>query len=279
MRRPHTAECDAGSWHVALGGLSFLVLISLEAACFNSAAAQSKDNEISAAADSTSSSTLPVQRSVRLGIRLGLGLPWLSFNEDDLAIHFDDELLFGTVPVNSTVRPAFVGGLTLICAINSFFALEPRLFYSGQGGVLKGDGVVTIRPAPEVPFRITVEETFKLAYLQIPVLARFERERSGQCVYFGVGPVVGILLRSKYVFEAKAQLAGYYPDVYAENDEISNVTQDLAGGALAVLGFEFRGNRANGFLELAFEAGLTQIYDGTDDVHSRIFSVMLGVGY
>ncbi len=284
MRRLPPAEQGTQSRNLrsAVLVLSVLGVTPPEASCFNSAATQTNaDEEIVSAvpADSMSGSSVPVRRSLRLGIRLGLGLPWLSFDEDDLAIRFDDELLVGVVPVNNTVRPSFVGGLTLIYAINSFFALEPRLFYSGQGGILKGDGVVTIRPAPEVPFRITVEETFKLAYLEIPVLARLSRERDGQCVYFGVGPVAGILLRSKHVFEAKAQLAGYYPDVYAENDEISNMTEDLAAGILAVIGFEFRGKRANGFLELAFEAGLTRIYDGLEDVHSRVFSVMLGVGY
>jgi hypothetical protein len=29
MRRPHTPERDAGSWHVTIGGLSILALISI----------------------------------------------------------------------------------------------------------------------------------------------------------------------------------------------------------------------------------------------------------
>lgn len=195
-----------------------------------------------------------------------------------MTIRFDDEVLVGAVPVNNTVRPSFVGGLALIYQVNPIFALEPRLFYSGQGGKLEGDGLVTIIPAPEVPFRLTVQETYKLSYLEIPVLARFSTRRDTQRAYFGIGPVAGILLQSKYVFEVSSQVAGFYPEVYAENLDVRDNTETVVFGLLSVFGIEFRGNRASGFLEVSFEFGLTDVYE-TLDVQSRVLAVMLGVGY
>ncbi len=151
----------------------------------------------------------------------------------------------GDIDVDKSARTGMVFGAFLTVPKGALVAFQPELLYSMQG--VKGkEG--------------TDEATFKIDEVQIPLLLRL----GGKSGHFLVGPSIGFVTRAKMEF-------GNEEDDF--KDELKSTDVGIVVGA---------GVSVNRFLiEGRYTAGMTNLNkdDNGGDNKSRVFSVLVGVGF
>ena len=162
-------------------------------------------------------------QSVQFGLKGGVNIASLNFENGR---DFDSRASFN------------VGGLAHI-HVSPHFAVQPEIYYSGQGGK---DG----------------SEKARLGYLNIPVLVQY---MAGNGFRLQTGPQLGILL------SAEDEVDGVSTD---EKDNLNTVDFAWSFGA----GYKFPGCGLG--VDARYNLGLTNIMDGGPDVvKNRVLSIGL----
>ncbi len=181
------------------------------------------------------SSAMMAQSDLAFGIKGGVNFSNLT---GDGFGEFDDD----------SARTSFNLGAVLEIPVSEKFAVQPEVFYSGQGF--------------DLVQRDNDQDTeFQLDYINVPVLAKIYLV---QGLYLEAGPQVGFLVESK--------VDGPNGELNFNEDNFNDI--DFAG-AVGV-GYKFNGGL---YLNARYTQGFTDIYDGeTGDNSTKngVFAASLG---
>ena len=181
------------------------------------------------------SSVMMAQSELAFGIKGGVNFSNLT---GDGFGEYDDD----------SARTSFNLGAVLEIPVSEKFAVQPEVFYSGQGFdiVQNEDGE---------------DLEFQLDYINVPVLAKIYLV---QGLYLEAGPQVGFLVESK--------IDGPNGELLLDEDGFNDI--DFAGAV--GLGYKFNGGL---YLNARYTQGFTDIYDGeTGDNSTKngVFAASLG---
>ncbi len=159
-------------------------------------------------------------------------------------------------------RLSFHIGATVELMISEKFSVQPELIYSSQGG--RGEYFDYY-----MGNRIEVEETLKLDYIYIPILAKYYLTEQ---LSFEAGPQVGFLVSAR--FDAEANFNGETESVDQNvNDSFKSIDLGLGVG----MGYAFD-NKLN--VAARYNFGLSNIIDDDDAEDSKsqnsVFQISLG---
>jgi len=161
-------------------------------------------------------------QSAHFGIKGGLNIA---------SFHTDDGLDYGS-------RTSFnIGGLAHI-HVSDHFAVQPELFYSGQGAERNS-------------------QTAQLGYINLPVLGQY---MFGNGFRLETGPQLGFLVA------AKQKSGGTHADV---KDDFDNIDFSWAFGA------SYQFPRSGAGIDARYNLGLTDIYEPSPSVKNSVFSIGL----
>ncbi len=155
----------------------------------------------------------------------------------------------GDIEAEKSMRTGLVAGGFLTVPVAPMVAFQPEVLYSMQGVKATDDGE---------------EATAEIDEVQIPLLLRLGRNSGGTGGYLLVGPSIGIITKAKFT---------------SGSDE-EDFKDDLKSTDIGVL--VGAGVSVNRFLiEARYTAGMTNLNDddSSDDNKSRVFSVLVGVGF
>jgi hypothetical protein len=117
---------------------------------------------------------------IKFGVKAGINLANLTSNED------------------LSMRIGFHVGGFMQYKLSEKFALQPELLFSTQGAKYQGSGALS-------GYVISVESNYKLAYLNLPVMAKYYVSNKFS---FEAGPQIGFLLSAKNEFDYSGTLLG-----------------------------------------------------------------------
>lgn len=188
---------------------------------------------------------------IQLGLKGGLNLS--SLKGDD-------------APENAENRTGFAGGAFLQYQFSSMFAIQPELTYSMKGATEKGNFDFE-------GFQYDYDATYKLNYLEIPVLLKLIIPTQGAGVRPTIfaGPSVAFKMSSKQSVEINGQ---------SVEDDLENIKSTdfglVFGGGL---GFPL-GKGELGF-DIRYILGLSTIDDSSDnyDVKNGVINFNLYYGF
>lgn len=186
---------------------------------------------------------------VKLGVKAGLNLSSLSFDESEL---------------NSSNKTGFTAGIMVEIPLAKNFSLQPELLYSQQGSKSSfSDQDVT---------NSNYKSTIDLNYLNIPVMVKYYvlKELSVQA-----GPQIGILLKANNKYQDN--FLGY------ENHESFNLKDYATGIDTSVnfgLGYQFKDKfytdlRYNISYSNVFKEGVANHFIN-NDMKNRFFQISIG---
>lgn len=172
-------------------------------------------------------------------------------------------------------RTDFVGGGFVSFPIGESFAIQPEVLYSRKGAT-----------ADVVEEGVRIDADLKLDYIEIPVLlvARLADQDSSARPIVYAGPAVSFEVKCEV--EASGTEDGVSVSISADCDEPSfdDETLDTKGTDFGIVfggGLEFDAGSAVIIIEGRYNVGLVNLDDSTDpdDIKSRTFSFMAGVGF
>lgn len=184
------------------------------------------------------STAMMAQSNLAFGVKGGVNFSNLT---GDNVGEFDED----------SARTSFNLGAVLEIPVTEKFAVQPEVFYSGQGF--------------DLVQRDNEQDTeFQLNYINVPVLAKLYLV---QGLYLEAGPQLGFLVDSK--------IDGPNGSIDLNEDNFNDI--DFAGAV--GLGYKFNGGL---FLNARYTQGFTDIYDGeTGDGSTKngVFSASLGFSF
>jgi len=218
------------------------------------------------------------------GARIGGGMSWIGFDQNDLVIRFDDPDVVGTIPLADSRRFGTTGGVTVSYEVARRWGLEARLLLASQGSTLRGTSQLLLTADPDAVVFATATVTFRTKYLYIPVLARASFGAPAGRFYVGAGPSFGFLMSAKRGEELRANEQG--TNNRAESTGEIDIKDDMTSSVLTVSflgGWETDGtSRIRGFLEAGYDVGTTDLFSsefGLQPAKHRGFTFMAGVGF
>lgn len=167
----------------------------------------------------------------------------------------------GSEITNPKSRTGFTAGGFARPGVANHVAIEPDVLYSQQGA--KGD------------FDVVVQGTFKLDYIQAPLLLRVMIPTKGTADIHPslfAGPALGIKssckLKAASTSTSVTQDCSTFPDAKIKSTDFSVVF----GGGLEVRGLTFG---------IRYALGLTKVDNSTDpsNAKNRVFSFTVGYGF
>ena len=165
-----------------------------------------------------------------------------------------------------------IGGFHVL-HINRFLAIQTEFLYSQKGTMMTSEVI-------EQGIPVTVEERYKLNYLEIPLLIKLNMP-VGDIMTPNIyaGPAMGIKLSSKYQISATAYAYGQSASVTLEEDleEISPFDVGLALGG----GLDFHFGSTCFIIDARYTKGLTQIDTSEANLDSKnsVFSISAGLAF
>ncbi len=159
---------------------------------------------------------------------------------------------------NVDTRTAFKVGGFVSFPVSETVNIRPEVYYTMKGATQKFDYMGT-----------TVKLTYKLSYVEIPVLLRLNLPLENASVLPGifVGPALAIKTGGKVKAEAEGQ---------SEESDIEDM-KSMDFGVVFGLGVNVSGF----MLDVRYNLGLTTIDDSADpdDVKNRVLSFNIGYGF
>lgn len=183
-------------------------------------------------------------QSVRFGLKAGLNLATL---QGDVS--------------NPSMRPGALFGVTAEFRISDKFSIQPELLYSMQG---------VVEDVNEDLFGeiISGEGTTKLDYLNLPILAKTKLSKG---FTVEVGPQIGLLLSAKIKYDMT-----YQGENISGTEDISKEVKSVDFAFNAGFGYELP---SGVFFQGRYSLGLSNIYDGDDDVEAKNGVLQFSIGY
>lgn len=186
---------------------------------------------------------------VKLGLKAGLNLSSLSFDESEL---------------NSSNKTGFTAGIMVEVPLAKNFSLQPELLYSQQGTKSSfSDNEVT---------NSHYKSTIKLNYLNIPVMLKYYLSKG---LSLQAGPQIGILLKANNKYQDN--FLGY------ENRESFNLKEYATGIDTSVnfgLGYQFKDKF---YTDVRYNISYSNVFKEGDvnhfinnDMKNRVFQITLG---
>ncbi len=186
---------------------------------------------------------------VVIALLAGTGTGWAQSVGGGIKVGANFATVSGDIEAEKSMRTGLVAGGFLTVPMGAMVAFQPEVLYSMQG--VKGtedDGTELASEIDEV---------------QIPLLLRLGGNPGGSAGYFLVGPSIGIITSAK-------NKSGSEEEDF--KDELKSTDIGVLVGA---------GISVNRFLiEARYTAGMTNLLDDdTEDHKSRVFSVLVGIGF
>lgn len=164
-------------------------------------------------------------------------------------------------PDNASMKIGFVGGAFMSYNFTEIFAIQPEVLFSMKGA--KGDN------------DLGDEESWKLNYLEIPVLFRVNLPTDGKMdPFLCAGPAFGILMSAK-----------------AEDLDVKDDMKTMDIGVVAAGGIGYQMESGTLSFEVRYEVGMTSVFNYDDaqldewemtdqpDVMNSVLSFMVGYGF
>lgn len=186
---------------------------------------------------------------VKLGVKAGLNLSSLTFDESEL---------------NSSNKTGFTAGVMVEIPIAKNFSLQPELLYSEQGSKSSfSDADVT---------NSHYKSTIDLNYLNIPVMLKYYVLKG---LSVQAGPQIGILLKANNKYQDN--FLGY------ENRETFNLKEYSTGIDTSVnfgLGYQFQNKF---YADARYNISYSNVFKESDvshfinnDMKNRVFQITIG---
>lgn len=186
---------------------------------------------------------------IKLGVKAGLNLSSLSFDESEL---------------NSSNKTGFTAGIMVEIPLAKNFSLQPELLYSEQGSKSSfSDQDVT---------NSNYKSTIDLNYLNIPVMVKYYVLKG---LSVQAGPQIGILLKANNKYQDN--FLGY------ENHESFNLKDYTTGIDTSVnfgLGYQFKDKF---YTDLRYNISYSNVFKEGDanhfinnDMKNRVFQISIG---
>jgi len=196
-----------------------------------------------------SASAIAQHQKVKLGIKAGLNLATLTFDESEL---------------DSSSKAGFTAGVMIEIPMTKKFSLQPEILYSQQGTKTSfSDSDVT---------NSNYESTIKLNYLNIPVMLKYY-VIEGLSVQ--AGPQIGILLKANNKY--KDNFLGY------DNQESFDLKEYSSGIDTSVnvgLGYQFKDKF---YTDLRYNISYSNVFKDGDtnhfidnDMKNRVLQITIG---
>ena len=217
------------------------------------------------------------------GFKVGLNLAtWGGSDADDLG---GAEDLVPGMSIDKKIRLGFSVGGFLTFSISETFSIQPELIYTMKGVKYEMSGSFE-----EMGVTITYdgEDIFKLAYLEVPLLAKISFS-SGSSIRpnLQIGPAMAILLSAKDDWELS--VTGEEQGVsmtISESDEedVKDDFKDIDFGLVFGGGLDFDVGTGTVTVDARYSLGLLNIPDveGDEDepsIKNNVISVMLGYSF
>lgn len=188
-------------------------------------------------------------QKVRLGVKAGLNISSLAFDESEL---------------DSSGKTGFTAGIMVEIPMAKNFSLQPELLYSQQGGKVSfSDQDVT---------NSSYKSTIKLNYLNIPVMLKYYVMKG---LSVQAGPQIGILLKADNKYQDN--FLGY------ENHESFNLkkySSDIDTSVNFGLGYQFKDKF---YTDVRYNISYSNVFKDGDanyfidnDMKNRTFQITIG---
>ena len=234
-----------------------------------------------------SAQTTPKLSTGRLtiGARGGATMSWMTFAPSDLVVRFEGDIN-GDVQLRDSRRFGGVGGVNVAYEVVNGWTLETGTLLATQGSTVQGTDELQLLDFPDDVVFATVTNTFRTKYVNVPVVVKASFGAPQGRFYLGAGPTFGFLVSATVSEEVRAHLraddgstaqATLVNETDIEDDMTSTTTSLTFLG-----GWEARGRRFRGFLEIGYDLGMTNLFsDESDlqDVKHRGFTFTAGAGF
>nr|WP_082586787.1 porin family protein [Flavobacterium sp. Root935] len=186
---------------------------------------------------------------VKLGVKAGLNLANLTFDENEL---------------NSSSKTGFTAGLMVEIPVAKNFSIQPELLYSQQGTKISfSDQDVT---------NSNYKSTIDLNYLNIPVMLKYYVLKG---LSVQVGPQIGILLKANN--EYHDNFLGY--DNH-ENLDLKKYSTGIDTSVNFGLGYQYKDKF---YTDLRYNLSYSNVFKESDvsyvinnDMKNRVFQITIG---
>lgn len=229
-------------------------------------------------------------QKIALGVRGGVSIPNLSTGGDV------------TNPLNEGYKSRFGPDFAVFAEfkVSKMFSLQPMIEYSAQGGKKTGlqafptpaEMAASYPPGYPVPTYMYAkyDNTAKLNYLMIPVLAKFGWNLGAESpvrLYVNAGPFVSFLVSAHQVLEGTSAI---YADAdgqqqlapeqkFDRNLDIRNNLRSANFGVQANLGLSYTIKRSSIFVEGGFNYGFVNIQKDAANGKNQTGAATASIGY
>lgn len=166
---------------------------------------------------------------------------------------------------NSKMRVGVAAGVEGEYGVAENFGITAGLLYSMQGVKQSGSATVNIPVFGNVAF--TGDQTLKLDYLNIPILANYYIVK-GLAIKAGIQP--GFCVSKKLALKGTATYNGQSVNVDS-NDKIENGVKSFQFAIPVGASYEYK----SFVLDARYNIGVTKALEGSDSRHS-VFTISLG---
>ncbi|MBC7922525.1 MAG: PorT family protein [Ferruginibacter sp.] len=231
------------------------------------AMAQSGKSGSNSSTDSRYFRPRAITQPVRFGIKAGLNVAdW----QGDASESASGLLDLSNGYAGKKVRPGFHAGAYAVVPLGSQFTLEPGVYYSQKGTVLRGR--FTSESFQLLNAQATV--TNQASYLDVPVLAKYYAGgSSAEGFHFFAGPQVSFLLSNRV--DTRASLLGF--SVLNQNFDVTDNFRRVDVALVGGLGYRF----SNGLnLGVGYDFGLNTLDQrGNFDTYNRVVKASVGFDF
>jgi len=155
-------------------------------------------------------------------------------------------------------RTGFVGGVFGVFHANEFLGFEPEVLYSQKGAKASSGGVTG---------------TFKLDYVEVPLLARLDIPVTGSAEpFFVLGPAFGFQVKC----EAEGTSGGVTATASCSSLDIPNKKFDMSGTVGAGVGF--KAGKQTLSVSVRYTHGFTDVFSNSD-AKNRTWSFLGGIAF
>ena len=184
--------------------------------------------------------------------------------------------------------------------ISRLFSIEAMIEYSSQGGKKNGfqalavpEEYIPMFPAGQLPPYLYADykSEAKLNYLLVPILGKFSWKLAPQSpvkIYLDAGPFAGYLLSAKqetsgssiiYADPQKQRPITPMAQSFDKNTDIADQLNKFNFGVSGNVGFSYRFNRSNIFIEGGGNYGFLNIQKGEKNGKNHTGAGTVGIGY
>jgi hypothetical protein len=166
-------------------------------------------------------------------------------------------------------RNNFILGGFLNVKLVGPFSIQPEIFYSTTGAEYSGPlGDLTKEFGVNIGNIGSINISYRISYLEIPVLGRIDFDMEVVSPYIFAGPYYRKKLSEKVKFDYEGMGFTVEPEIFNESDM----------GITAGAGMEVELVFAMVLVEARYSLGMQDISIGTETIKNQVISVMVGIG-